>query len=174
MFACATAPVHSPNCLLLGAIWVWIHQFMCNVSNQARTRAEDAVNKPWRPLPAGRISEPQTAILRWILVAACFALSALHGADLMSTTLGLFLTTFAYDELGLAGHHFGKNLCNIGGYVTFEIGATRLMGASFPSYSDVSYCATRSAHDLTTLSLCFIWHRCNRRHRRHISHSSVY
>ena len=47
-FACATAPLHSLDRLLLGALWVWIHQFMCNVSNQTRGAAEDAVNKPWR------------------------------------------------------------------------------------------------------------------------------
>ncbi|KAM5543797.1 hypothetical protein V8D89_002414 [Ganoderma adspersum] len=129
-FASATAPLNSPDRLLLGAMWVWIHLFMCNVSNQARTGDEDAVNKPWRPLPAQRISEPQIVVLRWMLVAACFASSALHGVDLMLTTLGLFLTTFAYDEFGLAGHCLGKNLCNIGGYATFEIGATKLMGST--------------------------------------------
>ena len=111
-------------------MWVWIHQFMCNVSNQARGRVEDAVNKPWRPLPAGRVTEHQAFVLRWVTVAACFACSALHGPDLVLTTLGLFLTTRAYDEGGLSGHYLGKSLCNIGGYTTFEIGATKLMGAS--------------------------------------------
>lgn len=103
---------------------------MCNVSNQARGRVEDAVNKPWRPLPAGRVTEAQARALRWAAVAACFACSALHGPDLVLTTAGLVLTTLAYDEGGLSGHCFGKSFCNIGGYVSFEIGATKLMGAS--------------------------------------------
>ena len=137
-FACATAPLHSFHRLLPALIWVWVHQFMCNVSNQARTRLEDALNKPWRPLPAGRITEPQALVLRWVTVAAAFGCSALHGGDLMLTTLGLFLTTFAYDELGLAGHHVGKSFCNIGGYTTFEIGATKLMGTyARPSLSPI-------------------------------------
>ncbi|TBU39889.1 UbiA prenyltransferase family-domain-containing protein [Dichomitus squalens] len=129
-FACATAPLCSFDRLLRALIWTWIHQFMCNVSNQARTRLEDAVNKPWRPLPAGRITERQAFVLRWVTVAAAFGCSALHGGDLMLTTLGLLLTTFAYDELGLAGHLIGKSICNIGGYTTLEIGATKLMGAT--------------------------------------------
>ncbi|TBU28077.1 UbiA prenyltransferase family [Dichomitus squalens] len=129
-FACATAPIHSFDRLLHALIWIWIHQLMCNVSNQARTRLEDAINKPWRPLPSGRISEPQALVLRWVTVGAAFSCSAIHGGDLMLTTFCLFLTTFAYDELGLAGHHIAKSVCNIGGYTTFEIGATKLMGAT--------------------------------------------
>lgn len=174
-FASATAPLNSPYRLLLGAMWVWIHLFMCNVSNQARTHDEDAVNKPWRPLPARRISDAQIVVLRWMLVVACFAASALHGVDLMLTTLGLFLTTFAYDEFGLAGHCLGKNLCNIGGYTTFEIGATKLMGKSSPSHaSGVSHCETGCAR-LTLLALRSYW--CDRFHlrpRRHFGHRGVY
>ena len=173
-FACATAPLYSPNRLLFGAIWVWIHQFMCNVSNQARTHAEDAVNKPWRPLPAGRINEQQAVILRWILVVACFASSALHGVDLMLTTLGLFLTTFIYDELGFAGHYFGKSLCNIAGYITFEIGATKLMGESFPLYNSVSHCMTCQGAHLITCVLCFSLHRRNLRPGRYVGYRGVY
>ena len=141
-------------------MWVWIHQFMCNVSNQARGRVEDAVNKPWRPLPAGRVTEHQAFVLRWVTVAACFACSALHGPDLVLTTLGLFLTTLAYDEGGLSGHYFGKSLCNIGGYTTFEIGATKLMGAStfapitVPySYQTLAYPALGPTRDLDVVSL---------------------
>ena len=101
---------------------------MCNVSNQASTPAEDALNKPWRPLPAGRVSERKARLLRWLVVLACLTLSASIGLDLLCVTLGLLLTTFLYDEMGLAGHYIGKNLCNIGGYTTIEIGATKLMG----------------------------------------------
>ncbi len=59
-FACAVAPVHS--ILLLGMLWIgWTHQLMCNVSNQARSCDEDAINKPWRPLSSGRITERHAA-----------------------------------------------------------------------------------------------------------------
>ena len=103
---------------------------MCNVSNQARSLDEDALNKPWRPLPAGRVTQGQAAVLRWIVVLFCLSFSAVLGSDLVLVTLGLLLTTFLYDEMGLAGHYLGKNLCNISGYTTIEIGATKLIGAS--------------------------------------------
>ena len=115
----------------MGMLWVWVHQLMCNVSNQARSASEDSHNKPWRPLPAGRVTETQAGVLRWIIVIICLTLSAFCGSDLVFTTLGLILTTFLYDEMGFAGHYIGKNLCNIGGYTTIELGATKLMG-TFP------------------------------------------
>jgi hypothetical protein len=34
-----------------------------------------------------------------------------------------------YDEGGASKHVAGKNFCNIGGYVTFEIGATKIIGS---------------------------------------------
>ncbi|KAI0942648.1 hypothetical protein AcW1_003222 [Taiwanofungus camphoratus] len=137
-FACSTAPLHSFSNLVQGMIWIWLHQLLCNVSNQARGKSEDALNKPWRPLPSGRLTEPQAVILRWITVAVCLLLSATYGRDLLMTTVGLILTTLLYDELGMASHHIGKNLCNIGGYTTIEVGATKLMGAS----RDLDYVST--------------------------------
>lgn len=109
-------------------MWIWMHQFMCNISNQSRGAAEDAINKPWRPLPAGRITESQATALRWASVGLCAWWSAMYGPDLVLPTLTLFITTFLYDELGFAGHYIGKNFCNIGGYTSFEIGATKIMG----------------------------------------------
>ncbi len=44
--------------------------------------------------------------------------------------MGLVFTTFIYDELGAASHIIGKNFCNIGGYASFEIGATTIIGLS--------------------------------------------
>ena len=112
-------------------LWIWSHQLMCNVSNQARSKAEDALNKPWRPLPAGRLSECQAGTLRWVVVVVNFALSSWLGglgSDLVLTTFGLLVTTYLYDELGFSNHYLGKNFCNIWGYTMIEIGATKLMG----------------------------------------------
>lgn len=121
-------PLHSPQSLFRGWAWIFLHQLLCNVSNQARSKNEDIINRPWRPLPSGRITEPHAVILRWALVSVCLGFSAVFGPDLVLVTIGLFVTTFLYDEGGLASHVIGKNLCNVGGYVTFEIGATKLIG----------------------------------------------
>lgn len=130
IFACATAPVHSFSSLLRCCVWVWFHQFLCNASNQARSCEEDKVNHPWRPLPSGRISEPQAVALRWAIVLVCIFLSSIYDQDLVMTTLGLVATTFTYDELGAAGNSIGKALCTAAGYASFEVGATTIIGMS--------------------------------------------
>jgi len=128
VFACATAPVKSYSSLLKCCLWVLVHQLLCNVSNQARSREEDKLNHPWRPLPSGRISESEAVALRWAVVAGCVTLSSMYHQDLVHTTLGLVAVTFAYDELGGAGNVVGKALCTAGGYISFELGATTIIG----------------------------------------------
>ncbi|KAI0302810.1 UbiA prenyltransferase family [Multifurca ochricompacta] len=130
VFACATAPVRSFTDLLQCWVWVWFHQLLCNVSNQARSREEDRLNRPWRPLPSGRISESQAYALRWATVLLCIFISSIYDQDLVLTTLGLVVTTFIYDELGAAGNVIGKALCTAGGYASFELGATTIIGAN--------------------------------------------
>jgi len=128
VFACATAPVKSYSSLLKCCLWVLVHQLLCNVSNQARSREEDKLNHPWRPLPSGRLSESEAVALRWAVVAGCVTLSSMYDPDLVLTTLGLVAVTFTYDELGGAGNVIGKALCTAGGYISFELGATTIIG----------------------------------------------
>jgi len=116
-----------------GCIWVWCHLLLCNVSNQARSGAEDSINRPWRPLPSQRISVERAILLRWVLGVACLALSSLYSRTLVTTTGVLLLTTVLYDDCKLAGHPLGKNLCNILGYNSFQVGATIVISMSFRS-----------------------------------------
>lgn len=66
--------------------------------------------------------------MRWVLPPLCVAVSLAFGRDVALTSIALTLTTVVYDEFALAGHWVGKNACNIAGYVSFEIGATKIMG----------------------------------------------
>lgn len=77
------------------------------------------------------MNESQAITLRWTTAIGCVSWSALYGWDQALTSLCLLLTTYIYDEVGLSKHVIGKNLCNIGGYVTFELGATRIIGLLF-------------------------------------------
>jgi 4-hydroxybenzoate polyprenyltransferase len=130
VFATAAAPVSSTLHFVRALAWIWVHLLQCNTSNQAHSREEDAVNRPWRPIPAGRISEKNVALLRAFLVPFCILFSASFGLDVAAASIMLTITTIVYDEFKLAGHWLGKNFCNIGGYVSFEIGATKIMGKS--------------------------------------------
>ncbi|EJT99812.1 hypothetical protein DACRYDRAFT_23390 [Dacryopinax primogenitus] len=109
-------------------LWIWLHLLQCNVSNQYKTCDEDKINKPWRPLPANRVTFGQAQFLRWALVVVCALFSLSFGTDVAVVSLVLTLTMIVYDEVGLAGHWAGKNICAVYGYGTFEIGATKIMG----------------------------------------------
>ncbi|PHH77530.1 hypothetical protein CDD80_507 [Ophiocordyceps camponoti-rufipedis] len=50
-------------------IWIWIHLISFNVNNQRSPESvrEDALNKPWRPLPSGRVSLPTAYLLSIVM-----------------------------------------------------------------------------------------------------------
>lgn len=122
------APIQHYAGLLDALAWIWLHLLQCNVSNQYKSVSEDIVNRPWRPLPSGRIPASAARWLRWSLVPICLAVSTRHGAEVVLASATLTATTVLYDEVGLAGHFIGKNLCAVPGYFAFEVGATRILG----------------------------------------------
>ena len=68
------------------------------------------------------------------MVVLCAAWSATYGIDLALVTLCLVLVTILYDEAGFSNHPLGKNICNVGGYATFETGAIKIMGIHILTY----------------------------------------
>lgn len=86
------------------------------------------VTRAWRPIPSGRVSLEEAFCLRVCLIPICLGVSCMYGRSVFLTSAGLTSTMILYDEIGCAGHWFGKNLCNVFGYLTFEVGATKIMG----------------------------------------------
>ncbi|KAF8523827.1 UbiA prenyltransferase family-domain-containing protein [Gautieria morchelliformis] len=128
LFAAVAAPVYSVPRMLHSILWIWVHLLQCNVSNQYKSYDEDMINRPWRPIPSGRVSGNAAIRLRLCLVPICLGVSSFHGWDVVFASAGLTMTMILYDELQLAGHWVGKNFCNVSGYLTFELGATKVMG----------------------------------------------
>ena len=108
---------------LVRAAWVFLHLLQFCVSNQIVDPAEDAKNKPWRPIPSGRITLASARRVRWVLFAACLAFSA-RSATLLCAGTALSAATIAHNELKLGGHWMSRNVLNAVGYATFCIGAT--------------------------------------------------
>jgi hypothetical protein len=133
VFAAAAAPLASFERLPHVIFWVWLHVLQFDVSNQYLDPAEDALNKPDRPLPSGRITLRQAQILRWALVFICMALSACYSTPTVWSSVLLCLLTYTYNELHLhAGHWITRNLNNAFGFTSFELGAT-LVAGTYPS-----------------------------------------
>src|SRR5882724_1178786 len=128
VFAAIMAPLSSFSRLPQLLFWIWLHLLQFCASNQTISPEEDAVNKPWRPIPAGRLSVPQAHTFRCLLVPACLAVSAYRGV--LPASILLCLTTAAYNDLGFHQHVVLRNACNALGYASFELGATQLAGPS--------------------------------------------
>lgn len=130
IFAAVAAPVQSPPAFLKAVFWIWCHLLQFTISNQYIAVDEDAANRPWRPIPSGRMTLQHATILRWVMLAWCTVHSALHGNTVLGASLALSAATLAHNELDLSKHWFTKNLCNSIGYTCFEVGATAIMSAS--------------------------------------------
>ncbi|KAJ6571509.1 hypothetical protein B0H19DRAFT_1064587 [Mycena capillaripes] len=78
-------------------IWTYVNLLQCCVANQRKPSgiAEDAGNKPWRPIPAGLISCAEATILRWVLLPICLIISWAYGVADVGIALAV-LNAVAY------------------------------------------------------------------------------
>lgn len=119
-------PSLSPQQILVSSpamlLWSWAHLLLFNIHNQRHppSIAEDAINKPWRPLPAGRLTPRQANRLMYCAYAlVLFVSSTLGGEVPCLVELGLCLW---YNELGGASNPFLKNVLNAFGLACFFAG----------------------------------------------------
>ncbi|KAH9853014.1 UbiA prenyltransferase family-domain-containing protein [Lenzites betulinus] len=103
-------------------IWIWLHLLQFCLSNQCLSPEEDASNKPWRPIPSGRITVANARSLRWAMLAVCLSVSAHYGV--LAPSVALALGTLAHNELGMDAAWLPRNMCNAVGYAAFNAGAT--------------------------------------------------
>ncbi|KAI0828274.1 UbiA prenyltransferase family-domain-containing protein [Trametes gibbosa] len=122
VFGTAAAPISSTSQLVPRAIWIWIHLLQFCLSNQCLSPAEDASNKPWRPIPSGRITVGSARLLRWTMLVVCLLVSAHYGV--VAQSIALALGTLAHNELGMDAAWLPRNVCNAVGYAAFNAGAT--------------------------------------------------
>lgn len=103
-------------------IWSWSHLFLFNLHNQrhAPSIAEDAINKPWRPIPAGRLSPKQATQIMYYMYPV-IALVSLKLGGLLPCLLEVALCLW-YNELGGSSNPFLKNFLNAFGFACFFAG----------------------------------------------------
>lgn len=81
-------------------LWGWLSLLVFCLDNQRGPDSvvEDGINKPWRPLPAGRISAAQTRRLLRLALPVVLILNYHLGA--WEETVLLFSLTWMYNDLG--------------------------------------------------------------------------
>jgi 4-hydroxybenzoate polyprenyltransferase len=149
------------DCILLRIphtfFWVYFNVLLFSISNQRSIQSiiEDRINKPWRPLPAGRIDSASARRLLVLLIPALLLLSHyILGA--VEETMQCLLLTWIYNDLGGSDEHFIiRNIVNSLAYFSYSSGALRVATgtASSISVDAVRWLAVISAMIFTTMQV---------------------
>ncbi|KAJ7086864.1 UbiA prenyltransferase family [Mycena belliarum] len=132
LYAIISTPKFSAGRMLQAILWVWFHILQTCTANQMLGVLEDTINKPHRPIPAGRISVGHTKILRYSLVPVCLGLSWLLGVARFGMVFAVGI--WVYNELGLSGASFyTRNVLNSVGIVALETGAAEIVAGGAES-----------------------------------------
>lgn len=122
------------------SFWLWILLLQFCIHNQLDQTSidEDAVNKPWRPLPAGRITRAQTKVLRIFTYVVAIAMSS------YLNTLPHFLVwtalTVMYNELGGSdGGALCRNGLSASGFLCLFTGSLKIASQADAGLSKEAY-----------------------------------
>lgn len=131
-------PAAGPDIILrlpLVLLWVWTNLLLLSINNQRSPSAiaEDAVNKPWRPLPQGRISPGESKRLLYWTYAITPLISTLAGGGLRQN-FGLIFLGAWYNEFGGSDSNpLVRNAIVAIGYFCFTSGAMEVsLGFELP------------------------------------------
>lgn len=127
--------------------WLWLNLFVFNLANQRRESSviEDVVNRPWRPIPAGRVTPAEAqAVLYLAAPSVLLASATLLGHRTVLPNLVILLMVWLYNDFGAANAGpVWRNLVNAIGIASFGWGAA----ASLLSGGD----------GLEEISIPFVW-----------------
>ncbi|KAI1455086.1 UbiA prenyltransferase family-domain-containing protein [Annulohypoxylon moriforme] len=114
--------------LLCMIFWIWIHLLVADISNQRLPESilEDTINKPWRPLPAGRLTPEEALYMLRITAIVSICASLLLKSYLPSTTLLTML--WIYNDLeGSSAGPWIRNGLNAIGITCYGWGAATVL-----------------------------------------------
>ena len=138
----------------LVALWVWLVLLPFNIDNQRRPASveEDKLNRPWRPLPSGRVT-PNHAMKVMLVGHIAAVWYSLVVGGLCQCLLGILLG-WIYNGYGADQSFFGKNCVNALGYVTFSTGAMSVAThGKYPTVRGIQWFAILAGVIFTTVQV---------------------
>jgi len=115
-------------------LWSWLHTlaFCCANQRHPSSVMEDKINKPYRPIPAGRITSQQTQQLLIATMPILYMLSYFFGG--LEQTMLVYMLSWVYNDMG-GGNSNGiiRNILVALGWSNTSLGAFRV-GCGFPKY----------------------------------------
>ncbi|CAH0017380.1 unnamed protein product [Clonostachys rhizophaga] len=127
---------HIPRMLF----WLWLNCALHDIANQSLPDSvvEDAVNKPWRPIPSGRISRSQARSWLLAIIPLSLAVSLMFGALVPVTMLVVFV--WMYNDLeGSSASIWMRNALNGTGLMSFGCGALTVLAGGEGSLLPKAY-----------------------------------
>jgi 4-hydroxybenzoate polyprenyltransferase len=115
--------------MVYSGFWTWLHLLQLCIANQCMDPEEDALNRPWHPIPSGLISVAGARTIHLILYPSCLCLSAWLGPQWH--TVSFTLVGLAYHELHFHAHWFTRNVCNAWLYGSLNAGAALVAAGTF-------------------------------------------
>ena len=118
----------------------WSNLLIFDLANQRLPDSirEDAINKPWRPLPTRRISQQQTRHL--MLLAMLVTLIVSFGLGVWKETTLLFNLTWVYNDLrGGDDHWLLRNLVIAAAFFLYNLGSLRLANPDYGCLTSEAY-----------------------------------
>ncbi|KAI1387695.1 UbiA prenyltransferase family-domain-containing protein [Hypoxylon trugodes] len=126
------APHETPSLLLarysLAIVWTWSNLLPFDICNQLSQEAidEDRINKPWRPLPSGRINRKNALYMMYTHYILAILISI--GLGGLRQSLLLILLGAWYNIGGGANNNFvTRNFINAAGILSFASGAMEVV-----------------------------------------------
>lgn len=105
-------------------LWVWMNLLLFNIANQRLPDSivEDRINKPWRAIPAGRLTPKEARRLLLVVIPLVFIGSLFLGGT--AETVILVALTWIYNDLGGADEvYFVRNAVNAFGLMGYSSGS---------------------------------------------------
>ena len=122
-------------------LWVWINVLIFDLANQRLPHSiiEDSVNKPWRPIPSGRMTACQARRLLLAIIPIAILITFYIGG--IEETIVMNTLVYMYNDLGGADENFVvRNIINAAGFICYSAGATRVAcGHDRYSLNDKAY-----------------------------------
>ncbi|KAF1948661.1 hypothetical protein CC80DRAFT_583646 [Byssothecium circinans] len=113
-------------------LWNYLNVLLFDIANQRLPNSivEDRVNKPWRPIPMGRLNEIEARrLLLGVLPVVFFASLWLGG---VVETVALMVLTWMYNDLGAADEvYVVRNLVNAMGFMCYSAGSLNVAAGDY-------------------------------------------
>lgn len=118
---------------MFAGFWTWLHILQFCTANQCVDPEEDALNKPWRPIPAGLISIADARTFHLILLPLCLCLSVWLGPKSSAKwhSISWALAGLAYNGFHFHAHWLTRNVGCAWLYGSLNAGAAIVAAGTF-------------------------------------------